>query len=112
MVPNQIIRIKAAREPGQWRGGRSERHQEAHQGHALRIGEPFVDRPRGLCLTGMAKDRVGEDVGESAAKIKEAVDENVTELTDHARDYIRENPLSACATALAAGVALALLLKR
>ncbi len=60
----------------------------------------------------LAKDRVGEDVGESPAKIKEAVDENVTELTDHARDYIRENPLSACATALAAGVALALLLKR
>lgn len=60
----------------------------------------------------LAKERVGDGIGGSTAKLADAVDENVSEIADKARDYVRENPLGACAAAAAAGFALALLLKR
>ncbi len=59
----------------------------------------------------IARQRVGDGV-DSTAKLKETVDENLSEMTDRSRDYVRDNPLAACAAAAAAGFALALLLKR
>jgi ElaB/YqjD/DUF883 family membrane-anchored ribosome-binding protein len=59
----------------------------------------------------LAQKRVHQGV-EAPAKLKDAVDENINEVADKARDYVRENPLGACATAAAAGFALALLLRR
>jgi ElaB/YqjD/DUF883 family membrane-anchored ribosome-binding protein len=48
----------------------------------------------------------------SSAEIKSAMEKQAAELFDHARDYVRDNPLGACAIAGAAGFAVALLLKR
>jgi ElaB/YqjD/DUF883 family membrane-anchored ribosome-binding protein len=59
----------------------------------------------------LARARVHEGV-DSTARLRDAVDENIGEATDKARDYVRANPLGACAAAAAAGFALALLLKR
>lgn len=59
----------------------------------------------------LAQKRVHQGV-DSGAKLKDAVDENMNEFADKARDYVRENPLGACATAAAAGFAIALLLRR
>lgn len=59
----------------------------------------------------LAQKRVGQGL-QSGDKLKDAVDENITEFADRARDYVRENPLGACATAAAAGFAIALLLRR
>jgi ElaB/YqjD/DUF883 family membrane-anchored ribosome-binding protein len=62
-------------------------------------------------VANLARQRVSDGI-DSGAKLKETVNENITELAERARDYVRDNPLGACATAAAAGFAIALLMKR
>jgi ElaB/YqjD/DUF883 family membrane-anchored ribosome-binding protein len=59
----------------------------------------------------LARQRVGDGV-DSGGKLKDAVEENIDDFANKAREYVRDNPLGACATAAAAGFAIALLMKR
>jgi ElaB/YqjD/DUF883 family membrane-anchored ribosome-binding protein len=62
-------------------------------------------------VASLAREQVSESLN-SSAKLKDAMNENITVFADRTRDYVRDNPLGACATAAAAGFAIALLLKR
>jgi ElaB/YqjD/DUF883 family membrane-anchored ribosome-binding protein len=62
-------------------------------------------------MAGLARRRVEAGV-ESTARIRDAVGGHVSAFAEQSRDYVRQNPLGACATAAAAGFAAALLLRR
>jgi ElaB/YqjD/DUF883 family membrane-anchored ribosome-binding protein len=54
------------------------------------------------------RQRVGAGVDKSAR----FVDQNLSEATERSRNYVRDNPLAACAAAAVVGFAVALLLRR
>ena len=49
---------------------------------------------------------------ESTGEMRDAVEKEIQDFSDRARVYVRDNPLGACAAAVAAGFAAALLLKK
>jgi ElaB/YqjD/DUF883 family membrane-anchored ribosome-binding protein len=49
---------------------------------------------------------------ESGGDLKDAIESQIAQTSDRARDYVRENPLGACAMAAAVGFAAAVMMKR
>ena len=62
-------------------------------------------------MTKLSRQKVSDGL-ESGAEIKDAMEKRISELTEDARVYVRDNPIAACATAAAVGFAAALLMKR
>ena len=62
-------------------------------------------------MTKIARQQI-DSGAESGAHLKDAVEHQITDASEAARVYVRDNPIGACAAAAAAGFAIALLMKR